>query len=64
MDYKVCVRPAFLLPFQIDNFCADYRSLYAKVSMILYKWPVFTPKCLPRYIPMSDLLSVQCGGRR
>ena len=41
LDYKVCASPVFSFPVQIPYFYAKSWSLYIKVYVLLYKWPVF-----------------------
>ena len=38
--------PTFSFPVQIPDFYAKYWSLYAKVSVLLSKWPTFYSKFL------------------
>ena len=41
LGYELCVLPAFSFTVQIPAFYAKYQSLYAKVSILLYKWLAF-----------------------
>ena len=42
----MCVCPAFSFLVQIPVVYAKYRSLYAKISALLSKWPGFYSKIL------------------
>ena len=46
MDYKICMLPLFLFSIQISDFYAKLLSLYAKISVLLSKWPAFYSRFL------------------
>ena len=41
----MCVLPEFLFPVKIPAFYIKYRSLYADISVMPYKWYTFYFEC-------------------